>query len=129
MEDAALRLSQVGQGVSSQMAEGTAKLHQATHRLDEVLTSLVWKFTATTLGSVIYVGGADRPVFVPGTRQVKTFDPLTLSWEVQPDLTDSRWYPTMVPLPNGELLAVGGGDPVRPSLHDVAARRRHRNRQ
>ena len=73
-------------------------------------------------GRVIYVGGADQPIYGPGTRQVKTFDPLTLSWEVQPDLTDSRWYPTMVPLPDGELLAVGGGgldNPVRIRTSEV----------
>ncbi len=67
-------------------------------------------------GRVIYVGGADVPVYGPGTKQVKTFDPVTSTWEVHPDLTDYRWYPTMVPLPDGTLLTVGGGglqNPIR----------------
>lgn len=60
-------------------------------------------------GRVIYVGGADWPVYGPGTKQVKTFDPVTQTWAWQPGLTDDRWYPTMVPLSDGGLLAVGGG--------------------
>lgn len=67
-------------------------------------------------GKLIYVGGADVPVYGPGTRQVKTFDPVASTWQVQPDLTDYRWYPTMLPLPDGTLLTVGGGglnNPIR----------------
>lgn len=73
-------------------------------------------------GRLIYVGGHDVPVYGPGTRQVKTFDPETLMWQVQPDLNDYRWYPTMVPLPDGELLTVGGGgldNPVRVKTSEV----------
>lgn len=67
-------------------------------------------------GRLIYVGGADVPIYGPGTKQVKTFDPVTSTWEVHPDLIDYRWYPTMIPLPDGQLLTVGGGglnNPVR----------------
>jgi Domain of unknown function (DUF1929)/Carboxypeptidase regulatory-like domain len=78
--------------------------------------------TVMSDGRVIYVGGHDIPVFGPGTRQVKTFDPESLTWQVQPDLNDYRWYPTMVPLPDGELLTVGGGglnNPVRVNTAEV----------
>jgi len=61
-------------------------------------------------GLSIYVGGHDQGVYGPGTKQVKTFDPLTLKWTVRPDLVNARWYPTMIPFPNGGLLAIGGGD-------------------
>ncbi len=67
-------------------------------------------------GTLIYVGGADVPVYGPGTRQVKTFDPETFVWTMRSDLNDYRWYPSMAPLPDGSLLAVGGGgldNPVR----------------
>ena len=73
-------------------------------------------------GRVLYVGGADVPVYGPGTRQVKTFDPATGEWTVLPELTAARWYPTLVQLANGELLAGGGGglqNPVRTSTSEM----------
>ncbi|MCC6622273.1 MAG: DUF1929 domain-containing protein [Deltaproteobacteria bacterium] len=60
-------------------------------------------------GRLLYVGGADVDGYGPGTRQVKTFDPIAMKWEIQPDLVAARWYPTMVPLPDGQLVAAGGG--------------------
>jgi hypothetical protein len=65
-------------------------------------------------GLLAYVGGHDQPVYGPGTRQVKTFNPQNQAWQVRADLNDYRWYPSMVPLPNGELLAVGGGNQNNP---------------
>ena len=73
-------------------------------------------------GRVLYVGGADVPVYGPGTRQVKTFDPATGEWAVLPELTAARWYPTLVQLANGELLAIGGGglqNPVRTATSEI----------
>jgi hypothetical protein len=60
-------------------------------------------------GKVMYVGGADQPVYGPGTPQVKTFDPVMSEWTIEPELKGARWYPSMVALPDGELLTVGGG--------------------
>lgn len=65
-------------------------------------------------GRVIYVGGADVPVYGPGTRQVKTYDPATDSWDPQNDMLGYRWYPTLVTLPDGRLLAIGGGNENNP---------------
>lgn len=65
-------------------------------------------------GTVIYVGGADVPVYGPGTKQVKRFDPARSTWEVLPDLTAERWYPSLVQLAEGELLAIGGGGRENP---------------
>ena len=73
-------------------------------------------------GRVLYVGGADVQVYGPGTRQVKTFDPATERWTVLPELTAARWYPTLVQLANGELLAIGGGglqNPVRTATSEI----------
>lgn len=72
---------------------------------------------STTLlpdGRVIYVGGHETGVYGPGTRQVKTFNPSANSWTVQPNLGGFRWYPSMVQLPEGELLAAGGGNERNP---------------
>jgi hypothetical protein len=73
-------------------------------------------------GRVLYVGGADQPVYGPGTRQVKTFNATQNQWTPQPQLNDGRWYPTLVPLPDGQVLAAGGGgvdNPVRVNTSEV----------
>ena len=73
-------------------------------------------------GRVIYVGGTDQENYGPGTQQVKSYDPITNSWMWHPDLLDYRWYPSMVQLPDGALLAAGGGgldNPVRINTCEV----------
>jgi hypothetical protein len=67
-------------------------------------------------GRLIFAGGTDREIYGPGTRQVKTFDPRTEQWTVQPDINDYRWYPSMTQLADGELVLIGGGgrdNPIR----------------
>lgn len=73
-------------------------------------------------GRVLYVGGTDQPVFGPGTRQVKTFNPSLNQWTPRPDMNGERWYPTLVPLADGQVLAIGGGgvdNPVRVRTSEV----------
>jgi Domain of unknown function (DUF1929)/Carboxypeptidase regulatory-like domain len=65
-------------------------------------------------GRAAYVGGADQPSYGPGTKQVKAFDPATLTWELLPRLADYRWYPTVIQLADGALLAAGGGGLLNP---------------
>lgn len=60
-------------------------------------------------GRVIFVGGAATEVYGPGTRQVKTYNPLKDEWKVENTINDYRWYPSMIQFPDGELLAIGGG--------------------
>ncbi len=67
-------------------------------------------------GKIIFVGGADRPSYGPGTRNVKTFNYMTETWTHLPDMLGYRWYPTMTRLTSGKLLVIGGGgqnNPVR----------------
>ena len=73
-------------------------------------------------GRLLYVGGAGVPIYGPGTRQVKTYDPVGRRWQVSSELNEPRWYPTLVPLADGELLAVGGGgakNPIRVATSEV----------
>jgi hypothetical protein len=65
-------------------------------------------------GRVAYIAGADQPAYGPGTKQVKAFDPATLTWQTLPPLADFRWYPTLVQLADGALLAAGGGGLLNP---------------
>jgi hypothetical protein len=73
-------------------------------------------------GRLIYVGGTEVPDYGPGTRRVKTYDPIQRRWQILNDLTVPRWYPTLVPLPDGDLLVVGGGgvnNPARVATSEV----------
>lgn len=65
-------------------------------------------------GRVIYVGGANLPVYGFGTRTVKTYDPAADEWQVQPNMNGYRWYPTMTTPPDGRLLAIGEGNENNP---------------
>lgn len=71
-------------------------------------------------GRVLYVGGADQDVYGPGTTQVKSYDPVADSWAFEPELVDPRWYPTMVALPGGRLLAIGGGTELNPQRSNTS---------
>lgn len=73
-------------------------------------------------GRIILVGGTDKEIYGPGTQLVKTFDPLTEIWEIQNELFDHRWYPTMTQLADGKLLIIGGGgldNPIRVKTSEV----------
>jgi hypothetical protein len=67
-------------------------------------------------GQVIFMGGTNTQVYGPGTKKVKTYDPVADSWQLMPNLLDYRWYPTVAPLADGRILVTGGGglqNPVR----------------
>lgn len=74
--------------------------HNLTHLLD---------------GRILYVGGGtidDQGNFTSSEsalKVVKAFDPQTGAWEVLPPLNEVRWYPGLVRLSEGELIAIGGG--------------------
>ena len=66
-------------------------------------------------GRILYVGGGtldDQGNFSAGQsaiRAVKAFDPQTETWELLSPLGEVRWYPGLVRLQDGDLLAFGGG--------------------
>ncbi len=60
-------------------------------------------------GKIIFTGGTDQEVYGPGTRKVKTYDPVSDVWQDKPNMLDYRWYPTITKLPNNKLLLAGGG--------------------
>jgi hypothetical protein len=45
-----------------------------------------------------------------GGRWVMTFDPWTETWTRYQDMDRGRWYPSLVELPDGRVLIVGGWD-------------------
>lgn len=63
-------------------------------------------------GRVLVAGGAPQ-FFLPSTH---IFDPGTEAWTklVGHDMNHGRWYPTLVPLSDGRVLAVSGRNGVQP---------------
>jgi hypothetical protein len=43
-----------------------------------------------------------------GTDHAYAFDPVTETWTRLPNMSRGRWYPTLVPLPDGGVLATSG---------------------
>ncbi len=43
-----------------------------------------------------------------GSLHTNIFDPVTKTWTRGPNMQAGRWYPSVTPLPNGELLITGG---------------------
>lgn len=59
----------------------------------------------------LYVSGGHlgyNGSFYPGSKHTNVFDPLTKQWTRGPDMTDGRWYPTVINLPNKEILMMEG---------------------
>ncbi len=75
-----------------------------------------------TDGKLWFIGGALVDVYGPGSKKVKYFNPLNNTWQFQPDILDYRWYPTVIPLPNGKILTAGGGglnNPIRTKTSEL----------
>lgn len=73
-------------------------------------------------GDLIFAGGADQEVYGPGTKLVKTFNPITGDWENRAEMLDYRWYPTMTQLSDCKYLITGGGgldNPIRVKTSEV----------
>jgi NPCBM/NEW2 domain/Domain of unknown function (DUF1929)/Glyoxal oxidase N-terminus len=59
----------------------------------------------------LYVAGGHlgyNGSFYPGSKHTNIFNPSTRLWTRGPDMTDGRWYPTVINLPNKEILIMEG---------------------
>ncbi len=73
-------------------------------------------------GNLWFFGGTLQAVYGPGTKTVKTFNPKFPLWQTQSDMSDYRWYPTVSPLPDGNIIVAGGGglnNPVRVKSSEI----------
>jgi hypothetical protein len=69
-------------------------------------------------GRLCVAGGASTPG--TGIRATNFFDPGTESWTAGPDMAAQRWYPTLLSLPDGRILAVSGRGGVSVEVFDGA---------
>lgn len=62
-----------------------------------------------------FLAGGNRSRFLDGTNTTHFFDQSTNSWSLGPFMSNYRWYPTVTPLANGEMLITSG----YPDTHEV----------
>ena len=56
----------------------------------------------------LFVAGGNKDQALNGIVQTHLFDPATNSWTLGPNMAAGRWYPTVTPLNNGEMLITSG---------------------
>lgn len=72
--------------------------------------------------TVWFFGGTLREIYGPGTKKVKKFDVRTNKWKTHQNMLDFRWYPTVSPLSNSQVLILGGGgidNPIRVKTSEI----------
>jgi hypothetical protein len=58
-------------------------------------------------GRMFFAGG-NKDQQLDGIGQTHLFDPVTNLWSLGPNMAAGRWYPTVTPLSNGEMLITSG---------------------
>lgn len=64
---------------------------------------------AHTMSGQLFTPGGNKDSSLNGIRQTHIFDAATNAWTRGPDMVGERWYPSVTPLANGELLITEGG--------------------
>src|SRR4051794_30191759 len=56
----------------------------------------------------MFIAGGNKDQQLNGIVQTHLFDPATNRWSLGPNMTAGRWYPSVTPLSNGEMLISSG---------------------
>jgi hypothetical protein len=56
----------------------------------------------------LFLAGGNKDTALNGIVQTHIFDPAGYSWSLGPNMASGRWYPSVTPLPNGEMLITSG---------------------
>ncbi len=57
----------------------------------------------------LFIAGGNKNAQLQGITQTHLFDPVNNDWSVGPTMAAGRWYPSVTPLANGEMLITEGG--------------------
>jgi hypothetical protein len=63
-------------------------------------------------GGSLFLAGGNRDAQLNGIVQTHVFDPANNSWTLGANMAAGRWYPSVTPLTNGEMLITEGGPDV-----------------
>ena len=89
---------------------------KAITRVDETLGFNIFCSGLAKLASgLVFTAGGNFNQALDGIDRSTTFDWRTNAWTEGPRMSRARWYPSVTPLPNGEMLVTGGG----PALSEV----------
>jgi galactose oxidase-like protein/Kelch motif protein len=67
---------------------------------------------AHLLDGSIFIAGGNKDQDLNGIVQTHVFDPATNTWTLGPNMEAGRWYPSVTPLSNGEMLITEGGPDI-----------------
>jgi plastocyanin len=114
---------------------GMVLLWSGTAEVGDSLVSRLWDpatdaRTAQSYGEDLFCSGhaflADGRLCVVGgapagsLRSTHIFDPVGQSWTKVADMTQARWYPTVLTLPDGRILAASGMGANEIEVYDAA---------
>ncbi len=57
----------------------------------------------------LFIAGGNKNAQLEGIVQTHLFNPATNGWSLGPNMAAGRWYPSVTPLTNGEMLITEGG--------------------
>jgi hypothetical protein len=60
----------------------------------------------------LFIAGGNKDAQLNGIVQTHLFDPANNDWALGPNMAAGRWYPSVTPLPNGEMLITEGGPDI-----------------
>ena len=60
----------------------------------------------------LFIAGGNKDAQLNGIVQTHLFDPANNDWGLGPNMAAGRWYPSVTPLPNGEMLITEGGPDI-----------------
>lgn len=113
---------------------GKVVLWAGTAEVGDPLESRVWDpatgtMTMQTYDEDLFCSGhaflPDGRLCVPGgapigsLRSTHIFDPVAETWTKVADMAEARWYPTVLTLPDGRILAVSGSGASQIEIYDV----------
>ena len=60
----------------------------------------------------LFIAGGNKDAQLNGIVQTHLFNPATNTWLLGPNMAAGRWYPSVTPLTNGEMLITEGGPDI-----------------
>ena len=60
----------------------------------------------------LFIAGGNKDAQLNGIVETHLFNPTTNTWSLGPNMAAGRWYPSVTPLRNGEMLITEGGPDI-----------------